>query len=69
MKGPFAEQRNKAIQQAISVYGIDTTGMKSIRYDQSINDNGRTNSKAEVRIGPAAFANGPGWLGAVIGHE
>jgi len=63
--------RQKAIDESIKLYSIDTNGIKSITYDPSLSDNGVASSDGSVRIGRAAFAAGAtvGWLGSTIAHE
>jgi hypothetical protein len=58
-----------AIDLAIKVYSIDTSGINGTpTYDSGLDGEGETNPNRCVHIGPAAFSS-PGWLASSIGHE
>ncbi|MCF6257673.1 MAG: DUF6531 domain-containing protein [Gammaproteobacteria bacterium] len=71
MKSTNPVDRQKAIDEAIILYKIDTVGIKSITYDPTLTHNGVASFDGTVKIGKAAFAASAtaGWLGSTIAHE
>jgi hypothetical protein len=63
-----AAKRQQAIDEAIKVYGIDTSNTKSITYDPSVSGEADASPDGTVRVGDDAFRNA-GWLGSSLGHE
>ena len=63
-----AECYQRAIDDAISAYGIDTSATNGVYYDPKLGGDGLTGFDRTVTIGPEAFADA-GYLGASIAHE
>src|SRR5713101_4733525 len=63
-----AAMRQRAIDEAIKHFGIDTSKTKSVTYDPTVSGEAVTSSDAKVRVGDAAFRS-PEWLGSSVGHE
>jgi hypothetical protein len=62
------EKYVEATNLTIKAYAVDISRVKSIKYDPTLEGNGRTKEDRSVKIGKPAFSS-PGWLASTIGHE
>jgi len=70
MKSQNPRDRQEAIDKTIKSYAIDMKGVKFVKYNDALEDNGITSKNGAVEIGKAAFLTAsPGWLGSTLGHE
>jgi WXG100 family type VII secretion target len=64
-----AGDKQGAIDTALRLYGIDTTGVKGTpTYNAATSGEGETSKDGTVTIGDAAYSS-PGWLASSVGHE